>query len=116
MALVFRELIQPGTKFDFMGKRRMLLTISLLLTLGSIAMLPINNAIRGSMLNWNIDFKGGTEIVTTFDKPVDAHSIRTALADYEGVDVSTYELKEGGQEQHGYLIRLAQFGAVDPKK
>jgi preprotein translocase subunit SecF len=116
MALVFRELIQPGTKFDFMGKRRLLLTISILLTLGSLAMLPINNAIRGSMLNWNIDFKGGTEIVTTFDKPVDAHAIRTALSGYEGVDVSTYELNEKGQKQNGYLIRLAQFGAVDAVK
>src|SRR5687767_13001021 len=118
MALVFRELIQPGTNYEFVGKRRLFFAISLIAVLVSIAMLPINHYLRGSMLNFNIDFKGGTEIVTTFDKGVDPHSIRTSLqgAGFEGVDVSTFELKENDKPVNGYLIRLAQFGAVDKKK
>jgi preprotein translocase subunit SecF len=118
MALVFRELIQPGTNFEFVGKRRLWFTISIILVLISVVMLPINAAVRGSMLNWSIDFKGGTEIVATFSKPVDAGVIRKSLEDggFKNVDVSTYAIKEGEKTIPGYLLRLAQFGAVDAAK
>lgn len=118
MALVFRELIQPGTNFEFVGRRRLWFTISIIACLISIVMLPVNAAVRGSMLNWSIDFKGGTEIVATFAKPVDAGTLRKTLEDggYKNVDVSTFGIKEGEKTVPGYLIRLAQFGAVDPAK
>jgi preprotein translocase subunit SecF len=118
MALVFRELIQPGTNFEFMGRRRLLLTISILLTLLSLAMLPINAATRGSMLNWSIDFKGGTEVVLTFAKPVAAGDLRKTLEGegYKNVEVSTFGIKEASGTVPGYLVRLAQFGAVDKVK
>ncbi len=118
MALVFRELVQPGTNFEFVGRRRLFFTISIILTLISLAMLPINAATRGSMLNWSIDFKGGTEVVVTFDKPVQSGDIRKSLEEsgYKNVEVTTYGVKEAGKTKDGYLVRLAQFGAVDKAK
>jgi preprotein translocase subunit SecF len=118
MALVFRELIQPGTNFEFVGKRRLWFTLSILAVLISIVMLPINHAMRGSILNWSIDFKGGTEIVATFAKPIVSGEIRKALEGkgYSNVDVTTYSIKQGDRTIPGYLMRLAQFGAVDAVK
>jgi len=118
MALVFRELIQPGTNFEFVGRRRMLFTISIIAVFISIIMLPINAATRGSMLNWSIDFKGGTELQMTFAKPVKAGDIRKTLEEggYKNVEVSTFSIKQGSATIPGYLVRLAQFGAVDPVK
>ena len=60
----------------------------------------------------------GTEIVATFSKPVDAGVIRKSLEEggYKNVDVSTYAIKDGEKTIPGYLLRLAQFGAVDPVK
>jgi preprotein translocase subunit SecF len=118
MSIVFRELVQPGTNIEFVGRRRLFFTISFFAVVISIAMLPINAAWRGSMLNWTIDFKGGTEIVTTFDKPVDVHDIRTSLesSGFKGVEVNTFEIKADGKTETGYLLRLAQFGAVTPEK
>lgn len=112
----FRELIKPGTNFEFMGKIRLWFTISILLVVASIAMLPINHAIRGSILNWTIDFKGGTEIVIKVaDAKVGAGAIRNALqgSGHKDVDVSSYVFKEkDGTKANGYLVRLAEFGAV----
>jgi preprotein translocase subunit SecF len=119
MAFHFRELIRPGTTIEFMGRRKLFLMISLFLTVASIGMLFVNHAMRGSMLNWTIDFKGGTEIVSTFDKPVSAADVRGALTatNHEGVDVSTFKFTdEAGKTQDAYLIRLPKFGAIDDAK
>jgi preprotein translocase subunit SecF len=120
MAQRFRELIQPGSNIEFVGRMKGLLVISFFLCLASIALLPINAAIpsRGSMLNWTIDFKGGTEIKLTFAKPTSAGDIRKTLegAGYKGVDVSTFAFKENGKALDGYLIQLAQFGSVTKEK
>ena len=114
MATQFRELIEPGSNFEFVGKTRLLLTISLIAVIASIAMLPINAFFRGSMLNWTIDFKGGTEIILGFGRPVKAEEVRGTLAEagYDGVDVSSFTLTEQGLAKEGYLVRLPEFGAV----
>src|SRR5687768_118850 len=106
MSLKFRELIHPGANFEFVGRARMWVTISVFLTLASIAMLPINHYWRGSMLNWTIDFKGGTEITMTFpEKKVSAGEVRAAMQEtgHKNVDVSNYtygeELPDGKTRQ-----------------
>jgi preprotein translocase subunit SecF len=42
----------------------------------ALAMLPINHYLRGSALNFSIDFKGGTSIVTTFGKREDKQYVK----------------------------------------
>src|SRR5262245_49030880 len=111
----FRELIQPGTNFEFVGKTRMFLTISVIAVLFSIAMLPINHFLRGSALNFSLDFKGGTDIVVTFAKPVSAGDVRKAMEDsgHKQVDVSTFKFRdEAGAVKDAYLVRVPEFGAL----
>src|SRR5437762_2740757 len=111
----FRELIQPGTNFEFVGKTRTLLTISAIMVAISIAMLPINWKLRGTPLNFSIDFKGGTDIVTVFGKPVTAGDIRQALdkSGHKNSDVSTFTFTdEKAQKRDAFLLRLPEFGAL----
>jgi preprotein translocase subunit SecF len=111
----FRELIQPGTNIEFVGKIRLWFTLSAIMVFLSVAMLPINWKLRGSPLNFSIDFKGGTDIVTTFDKPVKTADIRQALekSGHKNSDVSTFKFKdEKDQQRDAFMLRLAEFGAL----
>src|SRR5262245_30308669 len=115
MSYNFRELIKPGTNYEFVGRNRLWLTVSLIAVLVSIAMLPINHFVRGSMLNWTIDFKGGTEIVMTFGKPVTDGDVRKAMqaSGHKNVDVSTFRFNdEKGKQQQAFLVRVPEFGAL----
>ena len=121
----FRELIPPGTNFEFVGRTRLWATLSTLLIAGCIAMLFVNKATRGSMLNWTIDFSGGTEIIFKFegDKTIGSGQVRDALKDsgFVGVEVSDYAWKEKNVADeevtaNGLRIRTPDFGAVDPEQ
>lgn len=121
----FRELVPPGTNFEFVGKTRLWVTISTLLIAACIAMLFVNKSTRGSMLNWTIDFSGGTEIIFKFegDSNVEPGQVRGALkdADFGGIEVSEYAWKEtnaDGEEVlvNGLRVRTPDFGAVDEEK
>jgi preprotein translocase subunit SecF len=115
MSMHFRELVRPGTNFEFVGKSRMFLTISAILTLVSLALLPFNHYVRGSALNFSIDFKGGTDIVMTFGKDVPAGDVRKAMKDagHSQVEVSSFSFKdETGNMKDAYLVRVPEFGAL----
>ena len=85
----FRYLLPPGSNFQFVSRFRLFFAISVLLIGASIGMLFVNKAVRGEMLNWTIDFKGGTELIFAFkDKndpqkfvPVAPGVVRNALRD-----------------------------------
>ncbi len=111
----FRELIQPGTNYEFVGKTRLFLTLSTILVVVSLLMLPINHFVRGSVLNFSIDFKGGTDIVLTFGKPEPAGNVRKAMeeAGHQQVEVSTFSFRdEKGVMRDAYLVRVPEFGAL----
>jgi preprotein translocase subunit SecF len=135
----FRELIRPGTNFEFVGRTRLWVAISVLAIALSIAMLFINKARKGDYLNWNTDFKGGTELIFEFCDPktrehleVDPGQVRSALqsAGYEGLEISDFtwqgyqrcpksesatEDQDQGEEAtvRGMLVRTRDFGALD---
>jgi preprotein translocase subunit SecF len=120
----FRELIKPGTNFEFIGRARLWVTISIVVILASIAMLFVNKAIpgRGDYLNWTIDFKGGTEVIFAFRNTetrapvtVDIATVRNALP--KDVEVSEYnwdETAENGQSRRvpGLIVRSPTVGAL----
>ena len=114
----FRELVRPGSSYEFVDRSKTWFTVSMLLIAASVALLFINVPLRGSMLNWSIDFKGGTEIIASFEPSVDNQQIRTVLEEggYPGADVSRFDLNVEGEELNGFLIRLAIFGAVTEEK
>ena len=110
----FFEVIKPDIDLDFIGKQKYWIGASITLVLITFLMLPINAYVlkdRGHMLNWGVDFRGGTEIVVEFSKPVEAGAVREAMAakGFDNVDVVQY----GSTMEHGsansYMIRL---GAV----
>jgi preprotein translocase subunit SecF len=89
----------------------------MLLVLLSIAMLPINHFVRGSILNWTIDFKGGSEISMTFGKPTTAGEVRKALdaSGHPNADVSSFRFTDETKKvQDALLVRLPEFGALKP--
>jgi preprotein translocase subunit SecF len=110
----FFQVIRPDTDYDIIGTRKTWIWISLFMVLLSLAMLPINAYVikgRGHMLNWGVDFSGGTEIVVDFSKPVEAGAVREALAakGYDNADVVQYGSSAEGGSAKSYMIRL---GAV----
>jgi len=80
---------------DFLGKRKIFYIISAVILLLGI----INIIFRG--LVFGIDFKGGTEIVLQFDKPVEISQIRQYV---DKMGLGNVELKTFGSET-GVLVR-----------
>lgn len=62
-----------GLNIDFMAKRKMFYTISIVASIACIAII----AVRGFDLG--VDFQGGRTYTVRFDKPVDANEIRQSL-------------------------------------
>ena len=112
----FFEVIRHGTNIDFIGTQKYWIGASLILILASFAMLPINAYVikdRGHMLNWGVDFKGGTELVVDLSRPVDASGVRQALtaAGLHNADVVKY-----GAGTSSYMIRLGAVSIMSPEQ
>ena len=119
MSIRFRELIQPGTNFEFVGRSKLLLTVSTIAVVLSLAMLPINYLVRGSPLNFSIDFKGGTDIVLTTAKSVGPGDVRKSVegAGFTGVEVSSFKFRGVDDKlQEAYMVRIPSFGALSPEQ
>jgi preprotein translocase subunit SecF len=68
------ELFKSDKIYDFMSKRNIFISISLIL----IALSLFSIFTKG--FNWGIDFKGGIEIQVKFDKPVDLGKVRKIVS------------------------------------
>ncbi len=90
--------IFENLNFDFLGKRKIAYAISGLLFLIGV----ISVVVRG--FHFGIDFKGGSEIVLQFEKPIDIATIRTDLANIGlgDVEVTTF----GGET--GVMVRTEE--------
>ncbi len=99
------ELVPSGTHIDFLGKRRIAVTISILLLLAGAMAIPINGVKMG------IDFQGGTEMQVLFDDQVDVDegAIRSAVGAC-GIEDSSV-IRYGESAGREFLIRF-QVGEV----
>lgn len=108
----FFELIPPGTKIPFVRSARYFIFASILLLLGSVGAMIFNSVTRGSVLNFGIDFAGGSSIrvALTADKQVPIADIRTALdkAGYEGVSAVTVP-----DAENEVLIHVKDVASID---
>lgn len=99
------ELIKHGTRIDFVGKAKYVVTASVILTI--VALYGIFNR-----MNYGVDFRGGAEIQTKFEKPVHLDLLRTALnkGGLKGVSVQTI----GEEKDNEVLIKVqAEEGSLN---
>jgi preprotein translocase SecF subunit len=88
------------TNFDFVSKRKIFLILSAIIISGGILL----SAVLG--LDYGIDFEGGIEMVTEFEKPVNTERIRDAVT---GLGIQGAEIKSFGAPNQ-YIIRIKQSG------
>jgi preprotein translocase subunit SecF len=117
----FFEVIKPDIDLDFIGKQKYWIGASITLVLITFLMLPINAYVlkdRGHMLNWGVDFRGGTEIVVEFSKPVEAGAVREAMAakGFDNVDVVQYGSSMERGSANSYMIRLGAVSVMSAEQ
>lgn len=118
----FFEILKPGTDIDFIGQRRTWILASIVASLLVVGVLFLNAFVlkdRGKPLNWGIDFRGGTEIIVEFNKPVEAGQIREAMAaaGHSGAEVVKYGATVGkGGDHRQYLIRMGAVSVVSQEQ
>jgi preprotein translocase subunit SecF len=101
------DIIPHDTKFDFVGKRHIAVTLSLIANLAVIGWAVFHG------LNFGVDFAGGTEMEVKFQQTVDPGAIRTAVEDlgFKDASVQTY----GAESEHTYLIRVGRIALMTPE-
>ena len=79
------EFFSNNKIYNFMGKRNIFISISLILIVLSLF------SIFTKGFNWGIDFKGGIEIQVKFDKKADLSKIRTIVSkEFKSPSVTTF--------------------------
>jgi preprotein translocase subunit SecF len=98
------DIIPHNTKFDFVGKRHIAVTLSLLANAAVILWAVFHG------LNFGVDFAGGTEMEVKFQQTVDASAIRKGVEDlgFTDASVQTY----GPESEHTYLIRVGRIALM----
>ena len=99
------EIIKPGSRFDFVGKQKPFLVISIILCITSTVLLATVG------LNFGVDFSGGSEIILEFNEEVEVASVR-ATSEKLGLDkpdVQTF----GGADEYRFLIRIPSASTLN---
>lgn len=111
----FFELIRPDHNWDFVGKARPLLVVSVIMMAFSFLMLPINMAMkgRGHALNFAIDFRGGTEMRVDFAKDVKPLEVREAMEKGGFRDTEVVALPEF---KNSFLVRFPAVSPLSPEQ
>lgn len=104
------EFIKPGTQFDFMGKRWYFIGASIVLLLLSVVAFIKPGPKLGT------DFKGGTEVVVAFLKPIEASAVRDA-AGKSGFESPEVIRIEDEKIPNQFMIRVQEVsGLSDAQK
>jgi preprotein translocase subunit SecF len=93
------QFIKPGTKIDFIGKRRIAFTFSTMMIIATIVLLVW----RGGP-NYGVDFSGGVLIQVKLPQKISPSGIKKALRPVQLEDSIIQEFGEHGQSE--YLIRI----------
>jgi preprotein translocase subunit SecF len=94
------ELIPPGTRYDFIGKRRRAFLISAVLT--ALALL----ALVKPGIRLGVEFRGGWEMEVRFGRAVASDALRTALRGSGEAGLAGAEIQQLGDPGEGtFLIR-----------
>jgi preprotein translocase subunit SecF len=98
------DIIPHDTKIDFVGKRHIAVTLSLIANAAVILWAVFHG------LNFGVDFAGGTEMEVKFEQTVDPGQIRKGVEDlgFKDASVQTY----GAESEHTYLIRVGRIALM----
>jgi preprotein translocase subunit SecF len=98
------DIIPHDTKFDFVGKRRIAVTLSLIANTAVILWAVFHG------LNFGVDFAGGTEMEVRFSRAVEASTIRQGVEalGFKDASVQTY----GAESEHTFLIRVGRIALL----
>lgn len=101
----FFELVPSGTSIEFIGHRWRFIAVSIFAIVLSIGWMFYNQATTGSILNFGIDFAGGSQIRLALDETKDPgiEAIRSKLQElgYEGSSAVVVP-----DEEHEVLVRV----------
>ncbi len=92
------ELIRPDVNIDFIGKRKLAFSFSLLLIIAGVISLVMHGGPR-----YGVDFSGGTLVQLKFKVPVSENDIRAGLKAIGMKDVTIQKL--GGGDINEFLVR-----------
>ena len=100
------KILSSTTEFEFMGRRRLAVAVSLVV----IAVSIVSLAVRG--LNFGIDFTGGLLLEVGYEQPADLDAIRSQLATagYEAAQVQNFG------SANDVLIRILPRDEADTTK
>ncbi len=94
-------IIPKNTNFDFVGKRKLFVSLSFIFIIASIALVFTKG------LNYGIDFTGGAEVVLKFNKNFTIGELRTDLEKAGFVNLSIQELGDNASaEARSFTYRL----------
>lgn len=100
------QLIPLGKVFDFMGKRQLMASLSLLLVIGSVVLLFVPGPRLGT------DFKGGTELELNFESDMTDEQIRQAVTATGFSSPDVIRVHDAG-EKNRFLIRVQEVSSID---
>ena len=92
------QFIKSDTNIDFIGKRKIAFTLSIILIVASIGSLIAHGGPR-----YGIDFAGGTLVQIKFSHPTEINAVKSGLAaiDMKNASVQSF----GAKDDNEYLIR-----------
>ena len=96
------QFIKPNININFIGKRKIAFSISIVMIIISIASLIIHKGPK-----YGIDFAGGTLIQVKFVSPVNIDDIKSGLSAIELGKSSVQQF--GDSKDNEYLIRTKQI-------
>jgi len=106
------QIVRPGTTIDFIGKRKPLAALSILMVGASLffALFGSINSDFPFAPKYGVDFSGGTEIHVLVPTGIDIAAIRQGLA---GIGLNDDNVQSFGTEGTEFLIRVENinFGA-----
>jgi preprotein translocase subunit SecF len=106
----FFEVIRPGTAFPFIKNRWRFIWVSILMCVLSAGALAYNQFTKGSMLNFGIDFAGGSSVRIELAKEVPIEEIRTALEEFGYGGSSAVVMPDAANE---VLVRVKDVVTID---
>jgi preprotein translocase subunit SecF len=112
----FFEIIKPHSNYEFIGRQKYWIGLSIVLVTLTVIMLPLNAYVfksRGHALTWGVDVRGGSEILIEFSKPVDVGEIRKTLLDVGFADADVVKYQDPtGQKKWNYMVRVGAVSVV----